>query len=215
MTPKLLLRYASIAEAITWAVLLVGMLVKYGFDGTGLIVTIGGSLHGAVFIGYLFAAMLVGVNQRFPWGAFMLVMFAAIPPFATLLFDWWVERRGLLEGDWRSSTRITFGAARDDELDGSGVEPVEPVLATATEGGADAAALAAAAAADTKTAAVILPTLPAHPADARVAERGERTPPVRWLDPVVYWCVSHPYTMVSVAVLIAALILTMALGRSA
>lgn len=210
MSPKVLLRIASIAEAVTWAVLLIGMLVKYVFDGTGLIVSVGGSLHGAVFIAYLFVGLIVGVNQRFSWLAFILGGFAAIPPFATLLFDWWAEHRGLLEGPWRSATRVTFGEARtalpaEPQLDHG--EGADGIAAHATD-----AVAADAVATETKPKAPIVPALPAHPADARVAERGEHTPPIRWLDPLVRWSVAHPFTLLSVAVLIAALILTGALA---
>ena len=51
MTPKRLLRLASTAEAITWALLLAGMWLKYGPAQNGLGVAIAGSLHGAAFYG--------------------------------------------------------------------------------------------------------------------------------------------------------------------
>lgn len=102
MTPSALLRTVSIGEAITWALLLTGMWLKYGVQSTDLLVTIAGSLHGAMFISYLACGLLIGVNQRWPWHMFVLGFLSAIPPFATLLFDWWAERRGMLAGGWRT-----------------------------------------------------------------------------------------------------------------
>ncbi|GGA65704.1 hypothetical protein GCM10011490_15460 [Pseudoclavibacter endophyticus] len=249
MTPKLLLRTASIAEAVTWALLLIGMLVKYGFDGTGMIVTIGGSLHGAVFIAYLFCGFIVGVNQRFSWLMCALVLLAAIPPFATLLFDWWAERRGLLEGDWRPRTRVSFGDdVAEDALEASGVDtsqveraPAAAALTAQDQGDAAATAgsagrvstditsdtsLANARPADaTADATAGSPAAqthpehpprprPAHPADVRASERGERTAPVKWLDPFVRWCVDHPFTLGCIGIMIAALILSGALSST-
>lgn len=215
MTPKLLLRTASIAEACTWAILLIGMLVKYALGGTDLIVTIGGSLHGVTFLTFLFTLLIVGINQRFSWLAFALGLLASIPPFTTLLFDWWAERRGMLAGDWRPSTRIAFGdEMTDDDFDSTGVDTslvnrspggAETDVATARDNatGDDGATRSAAGRAAT--------ALAAHPADARIAQGRERTAPVARLDPFVRFCVDHPFTLASVGLLMLALIMTQAL----
>jgi len=113
VTPRILLRSFSIAEAVTWALLLTGMALKAA-DVTPLLVTVAGSIHGAVFIAYCFVAGLVGVNGRWPKRFFALAWIAAVPPFATLLSDWWIERRrratGAADADaaWSldASTRI-------------------------------------------------------------------------------------------------------------
>lgn len=104
------MRAASIAEAISWTILLLGMLVKNVLGGTGLLVSIGGSLHGAVFLAFLFVLLVVGVNQRFGPVTWLLGALSSIPPFATLLFDWWAARSGRLDGHWRSEA--TGRAAR-------------------------------------------------------------------------------------------------------
>lgn len=101
MTPKRLLRIASIAEAITWALLLLGMWLKYGPAEWGLGVSIAGSLHGAAFLSCLFVGLIVGISQRFGWGEFILGGLSTVFPFATVPYDLWLERRGRLEGDWR------------------------------------------------------------------------------------------------------------------
>lgn len=229
MTPKCLLFAASIGEAITWTILLAGMLLKYGFGTTDWLVTVGGSLHGAMFLSYLFCGLLVGVNQRFGWGALVLGGLAAIPPFATLLYDWWASRKGLLEGGWRRID-VAHGDSTDVELDevpldthherelrkaaleardasGEFADASAPdapghapaPVTTAGVGSGDATATATATAA---------PALPAHPADRRVAARGERPAKLQWLDPLVRWSVAHPYTLICTAIMVCALIFT-------
>lgn len=96
------MRLASIAEAITWALLLAGMWLKYGPAQWDLGVSIAGSLHGATFLGCLYAGLVVGINQRFGWAEYALGAASTIVPFATVPFDIWQERRGRLEGPWRS-----------------------------------------------------------------------------------------------------------------
>lgn len=113
MTPKRLLRLASIAEAITWALLLVGMLLKYGSAQWPLGVAIAGSLHGAVFLTYLYVGLIVGINQRFGWMEYLLGALSSVFPFATIPFDVVMERRARLEGDWRSAS-VEFGTRHGD-----------------------------------------------------------------------------------------------------
>ena len=50
VTPRRLLRVASMTEAATWALLLLGMWLEHGPAQLGLGVAIAGSLHGAVFL---------------------------------------------------------------------------------------------------------------------------------------------------------------------
>lgn len=208
MTPKRLLRTVSIAEAVTWAILLAGMALKYGAHTADWLVTVGGSLHGAVFLSYLFCGLLVGVNQRFGWGALVLGGLASVPPFATLLYDWWAERRGLLDGEWRR-VRVTYDDMDADDADAGGRDESDTSPREAHAAAAPAADERATETAVPRTAAV-----PAHPADARVAERGERPARLQWLDPLVRWSVDHPATLVCTAVLVAALIFTGAASGS-
>ena len=76
-----------------------------------LLLTIVGSIHGAVFLGYGVIAALVGVNQRWSFGKIALAVGLAIVPYATLPFERSVEKRGQLVGVWRKSHS---GDARDD-----------------------------------------------------------------------------------------------------
>jgi len=101
VTPKLLFRRVAVAEAITWALLLIGMFLKYVTETTDLGVRIFGMVHGVVFIAYGLIAITAWVNQRWPLGVGMLALVSAVPPFATILFDRRIEAAGLLEGPWR------------------------------------------------------------------------------------------------------------------
>ncbi|HVL62366.1 MAG TPA: DUF3817 domain-containing protein [Microbacterium sp.] len=81
MSPKRLFRALAFAEAVTWTILIVAMILKYaaGVD----------------------AAVLVGVNQRWHLGLIAFAVLTAIVPYATIPFEVWLMRRGRLEGEWR------------------------------------------------------------------------------------------------------------------
>lgn len=101
MSPLHLFRRLAIAEAVTWALLLVGMVLKYGTETTELGVRVFGMVHGVVFIAYCLGAVFVAVNQRWSAGTTLLALASAIPPFMSVWFDRRAERRGQLDGPWR------------------------------------------------------------------------------------------------------------------
>lgn len=100
-TPRKLYRILAIAEAVTWTMLITGLILKAtaGIDAT-LLTTIGG-VHGFVFISYGATAILVGINQRWHFGVGLLAVVTAIVPYATIPFEIIQERRGALAGAWR------------------------------------------------------------------------------------------------------------------
>ena len=101
MSPLTLFRRLAFAEAVTWALLLIGMFLKYVTGTTELGVRIFGMAHGVVFIAYCLTAVFVGVNQRWSFRTLALALVSAVPPFMTVWFDRRAERRGQLAGDWR------------------------------------------------------------------------------------------------------------------
>ena len=101
MTPRLLFRRLAFAEAVTWALLLTGMFLKYVTGTTELGVRVFGMLHGVVFVAYVVAAVVVAVDQRWPAGRALGALVCAVPPLATVPFDLWVERRHPLADSWR------------------------------------------------------------------------------------------------------------------
>jgi integral membrane protein len=82
------------------------MLLKYVLlpgDLGDLAVRIGGFTHGFVFIAYGMTAVLVGVNQRWSLPLIAGAVGTAVLPYATIPFDRFLERRGRLDGNWRST----------------------------------------------------------------------------------------------------------------
>lgn len=87
---------AAFAEGLTWAGLLVGMLLKYGTQTTDVGVWLFGRLHGAAFLFYVIVTLLSAVRLRWPWWAWSLALLAAVPPLVTVPLEMWFRRIGLL-----------------------------------------------------------------------------------------------------------------------
>jgi integral membrane protein len=101
MPPRTLYRRIAVAEVVTWALLLLGMFLKYVTRTTDLAVTVFGLVHGVVFIAFCLVTLLLWVNQRWTLREGVLGLLSAVPPFLTVWWERRLERRGRLEGDWR------------------------------------------------------------------------------------------------------------------
>ncbi len=101
MSPRTLYRRLALAEVVTWALLLLGMVLKYVTRTTELGVTVFGMVHGVVFIAFALATVVVATNQRWSLTETALGLAAAVPPFLTVWFEHRQERRGRLDGGWR------------------------------------------------------------------------------------------------------------------
>lgn len=101
VTPRLLFRVVARAEAVTWALLLLGMFLKYGTGTTELGVRVFGMVHGFAFVAYCVTTALVAVDQRWPLSRLVLGLAAAVPPFVTVPFERYAERAGLVGERWR------------------------------------------------------------------------------------------------------------------
>jgi integral membrane protein len=110
MSPRALFRSFAVAEVVTWALLIGGMLLKYVAKVGDWPVSVAGPIHGFVFLAYLVAGVVVAVNQRWSVGVTVLALASAVVPFASLPVERWIDRRGGLDGDWR---RETTGDPRD------------------------------------------------------------------------------------------------------
>ncbi|MFC6343984.1 DUF3817 domain-containing protein, partial [Nocardioides hankookensis] len=100
MTPLKTFRLVAVAEAVTWALLLTGMVLKYS-DVTDLGVRVFGMVHGVVFIAYCLVTVLVSVDQRWSGRRALLTLLASVPPFFTVLGDRSAERADVLGASWR------------------------------------------------------------------------------------------------------------------
>jgi integral membrane protein len=94
-------RTVAIAEAVSWALLLVAMFFKWVLDAEpfGLAeggVPVAGPIHGGIFVVYLIATVVAAIV--FKWNAKTLVLglAASIPPFFTVWFETWADHAGLL-----------------------------------------------------------------------------------------------------------------------
>ncbi len=99
-TPLTLFRTLAIAEAISWTLLITALILRAVTD-LSILVTIGGGIHGFVFLSYGATAILVAKNQR--WGVWptVVAIASAIVPYATIPAEIWLHRSRRLIGDWR------------------------------------------------------------------------------------------------------------------
>ena len=101
MNTRTAFRTVAIAEAVSWAGLLVAMFFKWvvvadphtGAEGG---VPIMGPIHGVIFIAYV--GMCLVARRSFGWShkTTLLALAASIPPFFTYVFEVVADRRGLL-----------------------------------------------------------------------------------------------------------------------
>lgn len=100
-TPLSLFRTLAILEAISWTLLIGALIVRAVDPELALAVTIGGGIHGFVFLSYGATAILVALNNRWRAWPTAVALVSAIVPYATILTEIWLHRRGSLVGQWR------------------------------------------------------------------------------------------------------------------
>ncbi len=101
MSPRTLFRTVAVAEAVTWAFLLLGMFLKYVTRSTEALVPPAGAVHGFVFLCFVVTLVFVWIDRRWSPVTGLLGLASAIVPFATVPYERWIERRGRLAGTWR------------------------------------------------------------------------------------------------------------------
>ncbi|MDV3127946.1 DUF3817 domain-containing protein [Mycobacterium sp. 21AC1] len=102
-------RLIALAEAVSWAGLLVGMYFKYlGSPRTEVGVKVFGPIHGGVFIAFVVAAVLVGIAFKWGIGTWVLALLASIVPLGSVIFLMWADRTGRMG--------VTAGAERGPAL---------------------------------------------------------------------------------------------------
>ena len=106
---RLFLLVATV-EALSWLGLLIGMYVKYFTDGGERGVQVFGPIHGGVFVAYVVLTLLVSRTLRWPAWVTLVALACSIPPFFTLLFEWWAVRTGRLDAGRRSTSRVSVPA---------------------------------------------------------------------------------------------------------
>ncbi|KYH42878.1 hypothetical protein AZH51_16435 [Branchiibius sp. NY16-3462-2] len=99
-TPRRIFRFVAIAEAISWTLLIGGMILR-AVTGNQAGVRIGGGIHGFVFLSFVVVTALVAINQRWSARSVLLALVSSVIPWATVPAEIYLDRRGVLDGDWR------------------------------------------------------------------------------------------------------------------
>lgn len=102
-----LFRIAAIAEAFSWAGLLIGMYVKYIAETSEIGVKIFGPIHGALFVFYVMAVFAAARQLGWRTPTIVLGLACAVPPFTSL----WFERRELRRARTTTTATATSAAA--------------------------------------------------------------------------------------------------------
>jgi integral membrane protein len=90
-------RLLALAEAVSWAGLLIGMFFKYVVVENEIGVKVFGPIHGMIFVGYVLVTLMVRDPQRWDLRTTFIALLASIPPFGTIIFERWANRTGKLD----------------------------------------------------------------------------------------------------------------------
>ncbi|GAA3461627.1 DUF3817 domain-containing protein [Saccharothrix longispora] len=88
-------RLLAMAEAVSWAGLLLGMFFKYVVVQNEIGVKVFGPIHGLVFVGYVLVTLMMA--QQWDRKTLFWALFASIPPFGTVVFERWAAKTGRLD----------------------------------------------------------------------------------------------------------------------
>ncbi|MBX6390830.1 MAG: DUF3817 domain-containing protein [Frankia sp.] len=84
--PRALARVISLAEAVSFLLLLVAAVVKRTADAPEGVAVLG-PIHGALFVAYVLALVILAVNARWPVVRALLAIVAGALPFAPLFVE--------------------------------------------------------------------------------------------------------------------------------
>ncbi len=101
MSPRLLFRRLAAAEAVTWSLLLVGMFLKYVTETTDARSASSGCCTAWSSWRTASPRSWSAIDQRWGLARILLGLASAVPPLATLPFERYADRRGLLGDTWR------------------------------------------------------------------------------------------------------------------
>ncbi|NNH74567.1 DUF3817 domain-containing protein [Nocardia uniformis] len=89
-------RFVAFLEAVSWALLIVGMIFKRLPEPVLWPVKVFGMFHGVVFVVFVLVAIMAARELRWNWKVTLLALASSIPPFFTVLFEVLAVRAGLL-----------------------------------------------------------------------------------------------------------------------
>ncbi|NDK92407.1 DUF3817 domain-containing protein [Gordonia desulfuricans] len=94
-TPAKRFRIVAWLEALSWLALLIAMFFKWVL-GHEEAVAIPGAVHGGVFILFILISLVTAVSLRWNVKITALALISSIPPFGSVIFEWWAARNGHL-----------------------------------------------------------------------------------------------------------------------
>ncbi|WP_067470021.1 DUF3817 domain-containing protein [Nocardia amamiensis] len=89
-------RFIAVLEAISWVLLIIGMVFKRIPEPVMWPVKVFGMTHGIVFIMFVILAIVTARELRWNAKTTVLALLSSIPPFCTVLFEVWAVRSGQL-----------------------------------------------------------------------------------------------------------------------
>ncbi|KOV78917.1 DUF3817 domain-containing protein [Nocardia sp. NRRL S-836] len=89
-------RIFALAEAVSWAGLLLGMFFKYVVVQNEIGVKVFGPIHGIVFVGFILVTLMAKDPLKWDARTLLLGLFSSIPPFGTVVFERWAAKTGRL-----------------------------------------------------------------------------------------------------------------------
>ena len=90
--PRTLFGVTAAAEMVTWALLILAMVLKYTGVSEALM-PFGGGIHGFVFLCYAVVVLAVWIDSRWSLGRGLLALGSAVVPFMTVPFERAMRRR--------------------------------------------------------------------------------------------------------------------------
>lgn len=102
-------RFIAVLEAISWLLLIIGMVFKRIPEPVLWPVKVFGMTHGIVFV--LFVITAIVAARELGWSAktTVLALASSLPPFCTVLFEIWAVRTGQL-GELSNAGSVESGA---------------------------------------------------------------------------------------------------------
>ncbi|MGY2125275.1 DUF3817 domain-containing protein [Nocardia gipuzkoensis] len=89
-------RFIAVLEAISWFLLIIGMVFKRIPEPVLWPVKVFGMTHGIVFVLFVISAIVAARELGWNLKTTALALLSSIPPFCTVLFEVWAVRTGHL-----------------------------------------------------------------------------------------------------------------------
>lgn len=100
LSPRTMFKALAVAEAVTWAALLIAIFLR-ATGSTDVLVRPAGGIHGFVFLAYCVVTVCVWVDGRWHPLVGATGLASSVIPFATIIFELWADQRGCLARSWR------------------------------------------------------------------------------------------------------------------